>query len=246
MESTQLSIIIVNFRSEQFLTRCLASIYNVWGKEPEIIVVNNDIKESLVDIKRNFPKVKIIKQQKNIGFGQANNAGAKIAQGKYLLLLNPDTEVLADDLEKIFEKFEKNEEIAVIGPGLITNKGETQEWCAGKEFTFWRLIKNNFGIIESKKIWESKNEILTDWVSGAAFFVKKEIFDKAGGFDEHFFMYFEDDDLCRRIRKAGYAALYYPEFSIKHIRGQCRESFLKQKIQYFKSMAHYAKKHLIS
>jgi len=245
MKSIQLSIITVNFRSEQFLKRCLASIYNIWGREIEIIVVNNDPNESLADIKCDFPDVQIIKQQENIGFGAANNAGAKIAQGKYLLLLNPDTEILTDDLEGIFEKFEKNEEISVIGPRLITGKDKTQEWCAGKEFTFWRLIKNNFSIIESKEIWESKNETLADWVSGAAFFVKKEIFYKIGGFDENFFMYFEDEELCRRIRKAGYGILYYPEVSIKHFGGQCRESFLKQKIQFFKSMACYIKKHLI-
>lgn len=245
MGNIQLSIIIVNFKSEQFLKRCLASIYNVWGREIEIIVVNNDITELLADIERAFPAVKIIKQQKNIGFGAANNAGAKIAQGKYLLLLNPDTDILADDLDKIFKKFGENKEVAVIGPRLMTDSGKTQEWCAGKEFTFWRLIKNNFGIIESQKIWESRNEILADWVSGAAFFVKKEIFDKVGGFDEIFFMYFEDEELCRRIRKAGYKVLYYPEVSINHIGGQCRENFLFQKIHFFKSMAHYIKKHLI-
>jgi len=87
MKSIQLSIITVNFRSEQFLKRCLASIYNIWGREIEIIVVNNDPNESLADIKCDFPDVQIIKQQENIGFGAANNAGAKIAQGKYLLLL---------------------------------------------------------------------------------------------------------------------------------------------------------------
>lgn len=246
MNSIQLSIIIVNFRSEKFLKKCLASIYNIWGEELEVIVVNNDTKESLADISLDFPAVKIVKQEKNFGFGAANNTGAKIAQGEYLLLLNPDTEILSNNLEKIFKKFQENKEVVVIGPRLITGEGETQKWCAGKEFTFWRLIKNNLGIIESKKIWESQKEILADWVSGAALFIKKEIFNKVGGFDEHFFTYFEDDDLCRRIRKVGYKIVYYPEISIKHIGGQCWESVSKQKMHFFNSMAYYVKKHIIS
>jgi GT2 family glycosyltransferase len=124
----------------------------------------------------------------------------------------------------------------------MTAAGETQPWCAGKKLTLGQFVKNNLGIIESKKIWESKNDVLTDWVSGAALTVRKEIFDKIGGFDENFFMYYEDMDLCGRARSLGYEVLYCPEISILHDGGKSRKNIFLQKIQFFKSMFYYIKK----
>lgn len=238
--SKLLSVIIVNYRSEHYLERCIASVYNYLEKDIfEIIVVNNDICEDLKRTSSNFAEIKIINQQRNIGFGAADNKGAREAHGKYLLFLNPDTEILSAEAVKILDKFAENKKIAAIGPRLLTDKGKTQEWCAGKEFTLWELIKNNIGLVESKKIWESQKEIFADWVSGAALFIRKEIFESIGGFDENFFMYFEDEDLCKRIRRAGYNVVYFPQVSILHHGGKSRKSPLKQKKQYFASLFYF-------
>jgi len=240
-----LSIIIVNYRSEQYLEKCLASIYQKSNSEQlEIIIVNNDQQVDLLEMKQKYPAIKLIKQENNVGFGRACNVGAGEAQGELLLFLNPDTQFLDDYASQIIAKFKANAQIGVVGPRLITDEGETQEWCAGKDVTIWRLIKNNLWIIESKKIWESTRATSVDWVSGAALVIKRDLFEKIGGFDKEFFMYGEDMDLCRQAKVLGYSIFYYPDIAVLHSGGKSRESWLKQKLQFYKSSAYYLiKKH---
>jgi len=239
----KLSIIIVNYQSELYLQKCLDSLfwYNL-GIDFEIVIVNNDEKEKLEKIKTQFPKVVLINSPKNNGFGVACNLGANHSQGDLLFFLNPDTEILSNNLSVLLDKFIKNEKIGVLGPKLVTTEGKIQPWCAGKDFSFWELIKNNFGVIASRKIWESESEIQADWVSGAALLMRRELFDKIGGFDENFFMYGEDVDLCRRIREKKYEVRLCPQVSILHWGGKSQRNFLKQKQRYFKSLYYYLKK----
>lgn len=240
-----LSIIIVNYRSEQYLESCVASLFKyVQGVSFEIIVVNNDEHETLEGFVRKFPEVQKINLQKNIGFGAAHNLGAKKARAEFLLLLNPDTEMIDDKTDLILGKFRKNKKIGIIGPRLVTTERKTQQWCTGQDVTLTRIIKNNFGLIESKKIWESQQEIFVDWVSGTAMFVAKETFEKVGGFDEKFFMYLEDVDLCRRMRAGGFQVLFCPMVSILHKGGKSRVNRIKQKIQYYRSVVYYLKKNI--
>ncbi len=239
----RLSFVIVNYYSEKYLVQCISSIKEkVLSVDYEIIIVNNDTasltsflirKESLKEL-----NIQIIDNGKNIGFGAACNVGAKKAQGEILCFLNPDTEIVLDNICNLLKEFE-DVKLAVIGPRLITENNKTQWWCAGKDVNFWQLLKNNFGIIESKNIWENSKEILTDWVSGAAMFARKDIFEKIGGFDEKFFMYVEDIDFCRRIREAGFNVLYYPEFVVLHKGGKSWKNLIEQKYQFFKSTLYY-------
>lgn len=243
-DSRRLSIIIVNYRSEQYLEKCIASIYN-WSNPEffEIIVINNDPATDLEEIQSKYRDIRLYNVKKNLGFGAGCNLGAKKATGEFFLFLNPDTQFLDDYVGKILDKFVKSrEKIGIIGPGLVTDEGKTQQWCAGKTITLWQIVKNNLGIIENKKIWESQEDICTDWVSGAALAIKKEAFEKIGGFDEKFFMYFEDDDLCRRARKAGYEVLYWPKEAILHSGGKSYGNVFPQKVQFYKSLAYYIKK----
>lgn len=237
----KLSIIIVNYRSEKYLEKCLASVYN-WSDPSlfEIIVVNNDQSSDLSALVERYGEIWLCNAEKNIGFGAACNLGAKKAVGEILLFLNPDTQLLNDYVGKISDKFAKSpEKTGVIGPRLVTDERKTQEWCAGKDVTIWQLIKNNLWITESKKIWESKQEIVADWVSGAALAIKRDVFEKIGGFDEEFFMYGEDMDLCRRAREAGFGVIYDPTLVILHSCGKSRESWMKQKMQFYKSSIYY-------
>lgn len=242
--SKELSIIIVNYRSEQYLEKCIASIYS-WSNPAlfEIIVVNNDSKANLEGLAKKHYEIKLYDAEKNIGFGAGCNLGAKKAAGDILLFLNPDAQFLDDYAGKILDKFAKSpEKIGIIGPRLSTDEGKTQEWCAGKTITMWQIIKNNLGLVENKKIWESSENVCTDWVSGAALSIKKEVFEKIGGFDGSFFMYFEDDDLCRRARKAGYEVLYSPKEVILHSGGKSYGNVFRQKTQFYKSLAYYLQK----
>jgi len=237
----KLSIVIVNYRSEQYLDMCLASIYHESDRRQfEIIVVNNDQDTDLHKITEKYKKINLHNSVRNLGFGAACNYGAEKSTGDILFFLNPDTQIKSDYVMEILNKFmQSNEKVAIIGPMLITDEGETQQWCAGKDLTIKQLIKNNLGMTESKKVWESKKNISVDWVSGAALAIKKEIFIKIQGFDEKFFMYGEDLDLCRRVRQTGCEVIYCPDLNISHSGGKSRESFIKQKLQFFKSSLYY-------
>lgn len=243
-DKIKLSIIAVNFRSERNLEECIASIYSKLGIDnKEIIVVNNDEKETLKTVKNRFPEVRIIRSSKNIGFGPANNLGAKSAQGEFLLFLNPDAQILSGKLEDIFEEFEKDEKLGIVGVQLVTKKGEIQEWSAGEKVNLFDILKNNLGFPKNKKIWTSQTKKEVAWVAATAFFVRRSLFEKTSGFDEKIFMYFEDMDLCVRTKALGYKILYFPCFSVLHLGGESYDSSSVQKKHYYASQSYYFKKH---
>ncbi|KKR21825.1 MAG: hypothetical protein UT50_C0003G0006 [Candidatus Moranbacteria bacterium GW2011_GWA2_39_41] len=240
--SNKLSIIIVNYHSEKYLDKCLSSIYGVWGQDLEIIIVNNDIAESLQNIIEKFPAVKIIQQKENVGFGRAHNAGAQITKGKYLLFLNPDT-IIVNDATDILNKFEQDNSVGIIGAKLVNSEGKNQSWSVGYEATLWNILKNKLGFPESRRIWESAQTQEVEWTSGGSMFIRKEIFAEVGGFDEKFFLYFEDMDLCKRVCKIGKKVLYFPSVRIEHIEGGSVENKNKQKKDYYASQDYYFSKH---
>ena len=236
---TKLSFIIVNYRSERYLKKCVASLFDkIRGVNFEIIIVNND-DNNLIGIE----KAKIINLKKNVGFGKANNIGAKKASGKFLCFLNPDTIILSKNIGEIIKEFEKDSKIGVIGPRLISEFNETRWWCAGVKATPWDLIRNNLSFRKSRKIWESQMKKEADWVSGAALFILRQLFLKLGGFDENFFLYFEDIDLCRRAKELEKKVIYLPEVKIKHWGGKSNACEKGQKKEYYKSQDYYFKKH---
>lgn len=235
----QISFIIVNYNSTHYIERCLSSLLlKSENIEKEIIIVSND--GSLLSVDSH---IKIITSSQNSGFGSACNLGAKEATGKYLCFLNPDTEVVSDNFQEIISEFENNEKIGVIGIRLEKESGIIQEWSAGKEINLWDIIGNNLGLKRSKKIWESKNKVECAWISGACLFIRKDLFEKLNGFDEKFFLYFEDVDLCKRAVDINYKILYFPKFTIKHFGGKSSGSKEEQKKHYYSSQDYYFQKH---
>ncbi len=245
--SKKLSVIIVNFRSEHYLHKCLASVYNALAFiDPEIIIVNNDPEAGLEEIAKIFPQAKIISHQKNSGFGAASNLGAQNAQGEYLFFLNPDTEISGDlsgNPQNFFKEL-SDERTGIVAPRLLDGNGKTQEWSVGAEVGLWDIIRNNLGFPKSKKIWESSEKIDVDWASGAALLIKKDLFGRAGGFDEKFFMYFEDMDLCRRVRQKNKRIVYFPDFKVKHFCGGSATGKKEQKESFYRSQDYFFEKHL--
>lgn len=172
----------------------------------------------------------IIENVENVGYGKAINQATKFAKGKYLLVLNPDTVCLKDSIYLMAERMKQDKEIGVIGPQQIDKKGNTLHSIGSMPrlpdalfaLSFInRLWPNN---PYSKKYWaknvDRNKEQETETVGGAAMMFRKEIFDKVGGFDERFFMYFEEADICLRIKKHGYKILYYPQAKIIHLVGK--------------------------
>jgi GT2 family glycosyltransferase len=242
-----LSVIIVNYKSEHFLEKCLGSLYKSVGDKLslEVIITNNYPEETLEKTKELFPAIKVIPNPKNGGFGQGNNIGARVASGKYLLLLNPDTEILSGSPAEIVAELEKDPAIGAIGACLMTEAGTVQEWSAGREATFWDLVKNNLGMPSSRSLWESEKEVEVDWAAGTVFFIERTLFLGLGGFDENIFMYFEDVDLCQRIKVVGKKIMYDPALKVLHKCGGCytKEKKNQQKQNYYDSLVYYFKKH---
>jgi N-acetylglucosaminyl-diphospho-decaprenol L-rhamnosyltransferase len=233
----KLSIIYVNFQSSEDLVKSIRSLEKIYDfPEYEIIVVANDGQEV------NINNIKTLKNSRNIGFANACNIGAREAKGEILWFLNPDTEVQSPNIASLLDEFRK-EKIAVVGPKIVTSQGTVQEWSVGYFPSLTSLFFNNIGRSRDKKIWESNEKTYTDWVSGTSLFMKKSIFEKMGGFDGKFFMYFEDIDFCKRAREAGGKVIYYPEFVVSHSGGKSFKDNKLQKDYYYVSQDYYFRKH---
>ncbi len=234
-----ISVIIVNYRSRKYLARCISSVESFLSEVPhEIIIVNND-QENLI---LSNPGALVIENNSNCGFGVANNIGAAKATGQLLWFLNPDTELLSFN-QTLIKKLFLNQNIGIVGTSLLTKEKKAQPWSAGIEITPWNIIRSNIGLDKSKLIWNSPTEISVDWVSGGSFLIPKMLFEEVKGFDEAFFMYYEDIDLCRRIKMLDKQILLEPSIRVLHWCGKSAKNKKLQKKQYYQSQAIYIKKH---
>ncbi|NEU84417.1 glycosyltransferase family 2 protein, partial [Nostoc sp. UIC 10630] len=215
------------------------------------ILVDNNSQDNSIDIVDNkFPEIKLIKLPRNVGFGAGNNAGAKIAKGEFLLLLNTDTILTNNILPHLIELMSGNQDVGVIGTKLLFPDGSFQisfspEIGIRGELQAQKIHKNAenknaFNIIEQD--FQDIKEV--DIVVGAAFFIRANLFNLLDGFDEKFFMYFEDSDLCQRVRNEGYKIIYTPHISLIHIRGHSVKKISnKMSVEYRRSQIYYYHKH---
>ena len=205
MSKKKFSFLIVNYNSEQYLEDCISSIFKKHpGDGFEIIVINNNDKGDFQSsVCARHSNIRLINNNENIGFGRAHNIGAQESQGDILVILNPDAHFTSIDFAEILSRFERENDLGIIAPRIVDEKGDDQKWSAGRKITPWGIIRNNANLSKDRNPLNQKQESEVDWVTGAAFFIKKDTFEKIGGFDENFFMYFEDIDLCHRIRKNG-------------------------------------------
>lgn len=239
------SIVIVNYKSKEYLQKCIRSIENKLFKNKdalfpfEIIVVNNDPKP--LKIRPNNPlDVRVINNPKNIGYGGANNIGAKNAFGEYLFFLNPDTVLLDSSIAKMIRQLDKHKEVGIIGPRIIDYyRKAPQPWTCGTKTDLANIIFKN----TINKPWNKKRAVNVDWVSGTALLIRKDLFEQVGGFDENFFMYFEDQDLCLRVKKSGKAIIFCPHSVILHYDGKSWNNELHKKKAFFESQTYFFQKH---
>lgn len=239
----QVSIIIVNYNVEKELLDCVRSIKNALIKVNfELIVVDNSQKKMVnPDLKKIFPIVKYIKTQKNKGFGAGNNIGAKVAQGEYLFFLNPDTKVFKNTIEQLVNAFKQDTSIAVVAP-LILDKNKNPYLVQGtKTQTPFAAMFSHSAIhtifpnnpIATRyflKNWNRKNEINVSVVPGSAFMIKRDIFEKIGGFDEQYFLYFEETDLCLQIERQRLKLVIQPKAYVIHLAGKSTQSINRKQI----------------
>lgn len=227
---TDLSILIVNWNTKVCLRDCLQSINDTVGKtvNHEIIVVDNASTDSSSKmIKIEFSKVKLLENKANIGFGRACNQAAKLSNGKYLLILNPDIKIIEADFKELFGLFKEKNNIGAIVPIVLNNDGSPTYTSKRtilspvEAFNYiyrdrsWRLP--TYRTIQSLNFTEIQDQ---DYPSGLCFLIPAFIFKKLGGFDESFFLFFEDTDFGVRLTRKNLKTISYPAFRVKHHGGK--------------------------
>lgn len=255
-----LSIIIVNYNVKEFLQNLIHSIEKASPNlTKEIIIIDNASDDGSVDfIKEKFPQIKLIANSKNLGFGKANNIGLKQAAGKYILLINPDTLVAEDTFEKMIKFFESNSEAGLAGCKILNPDGSLQLACRRSfpgPWTSFTKVTGLSSMFPNNKIFARYNLTYldenktyeVDAISGSFMMMRKEVYEKVGGFDEQFFMYGEDLDLCYRIQKAGFKVYYFHDTQIIHYKGEStKRSSLDETKVFYSAMHLFVKKHLSS
>ncbi len=216
------SIIIVNYNSRQMLCDCLASVYKYTADiRFEIIVVDNASTDGSEQcVRSSFPQVRWVDSGGNIGFGRANNLGAERAEGKYLFLLNADTLLLNNAVKLFFDYAEarQGERLGVLGCHLCDKEGKPNN-SAGDFPTPLSEIGYLLGKAGLAKARESAGAADVGYVIGADMFVRRDVFHELGGFDPHFFMYYEETDLQYRMAQRGYLRRLIDGPRIVHLEG---------------------------
>ncbi|MCW3805014.1 glycosyltransferase family 2 protein [Plebeiibacterium marinum] len=251
-----LSVVIVSYNAVDFLRICLHSVFAACHNlKAEVFVVDNNSADNSAEmVSQEFPQCHLIANKHNPGFSIANNQAIQIAQGKYILVLNPDTILAEDTLEKTLSFLNKNQNIGGLGIRMIDGTGQFLPESKRGLPTPWASFCKMSGlssIFHKSKIFnqyhkgyiDSNSNAITEVLSGAFMCLKKAALEKTGLFDEDFFMYGEDIDLSYRLIKAGYDNFYFAESSIIHFKG---ESTNKDKIyrdRFYKAMVQFAQKH---
>ncbi|HKJ05991.1 MAG TPA: glycosyltransferase family 2 protein [Flavobacteriaceae bacterium] len=221
------SVIIVNFNAHYFIQQCITSVLASKNVKVEIIVVDNNSEDkSPTEIAKNFPQVHLIKNKTNVGFGKANNQAAKLAKGKYLLILNPDTVIAEDCLEQLIHLYKRKNNLGITGVKLIDGGGffapESKRGFPSPKVSFNKLFgisSKTTGKYYATHIKENESGVV-DILSGSFMFLKKAVFDEVDGFDERFFMYGEDIDLSYRVKINGYQNYYLSKSTAIHYKGE--------------------------
>jgi len=253
----QLSIIIVNYNSRQLLENCINSLQRaIQNSETEIIIVdNNSTDDSWEYIKSLRLTGYSFKMNDNFGFAKACNGGFGVSHGKYVLFLNPDTIVTENSLQDCISFLESHPDAGAIGVRMINSKNqflkESKRGLPTPAASFYKLFGLSVIFPKSKtfsKYYEGhlpeKENNPVEVLSGAFMMIRREVFEKVNGFDERFFMYGEDIDLCYRIQQAGYKIYYLGTETIIHFKG---ESSKQRSTEYVKMFYHammvFVKKH---
>jgi len=256
MNPFDISIIIVNWNTRDVLRNCLRSVFEQTKDISfEVIVIDNASSDGSADmVKREFPGVRLIENTKNLGFAAANNQGMKIAKGRYVLLLNPDTIVLDRAIEKTIAFADSHPEAAVVGCCVLNPDQTLQPTC----FMFPSLLNMLLSTIYLNKLfsksrffgrermtwWNRTNVRDVDVVTGCFMLVRKSAIEQIGLMDERFFVYGEETDWCYRFKQAGWRILFTPNAHIIHLSGASSEQIKSEMVlQLRASILLFLKKH---
>lgn len=248
-----LSIIIVSWNVRDLLHACLSSIAANRGQlSLEVVVVDGASADGSPEmVRQQFPWVKLIACDENVGFPRGNNIGLGEANGRYLLLLNPDTEIRADALSVMVDYLARHDDVGLLGPQLRHSDGSIQSSrrrfptlaTAVLESTWLEPVAPKQILRHYYALDLADDQIAdVDWVTGACILTRREVVAAIGGLDEAYFMYSEELDWCRRIKDAGWRIVYLPAAQVMHHVGKSSEQavtarhihFQRAKLRYFR------------
>lgn len=255
-----LDIVIVTYRCYTELERCLESI-KIAGDMCLVgscIVVDNSPLQGYWDnVATQPPPVTVIENRRNEGFAKAANQGIERGGAPYVLLLNPDSTVASGAFRKAVDYLEQNPEVAVLGPKILEKDGRIQgsarafpsvsTFFFGRSSVLTHLFPHNRFVQKNMPCFgrnpKNNGGIPVDWVSGAAMFLRRDALAEVGLFDERFFMYWEDADLCQRMSRAGWEVIYYPVPTVVHLTGRSSQHHrLRCQMDFYKSAFLFVKK----
>lgn len=265
----KLSVIIVNYNHKKYLEDCLNSLFGGLKKiKAEILVIDNRSIDSSIDFLKKiknkkinslrsfFPsEIKIIFNKKNLGFAKACNKGIRKARGEYILLLNPDTQVVGESIKLMMDFLEKRKDITCVVPKLL-NPDKTLQYSIRRfpgvltvllrrtPLRWTNLLRKRDDFHLMKDINHNRTKKI-DWALGSCLMTRRNIFDQVGLFDEHFFVYCEDIDWFYRLKKARLKAYYLPKAKVihHHLAISDKKLLSKESFYHTKSMIYFFKKY---
>jgi len=252
----ELSVLIVSYDTKELTLSCLDALERTAsGLSLETIVVDNASRDGSPEaIVRRHPRVHVVSSPENLGFARATNRAARLAEGEHLLLLNPDTELRAGALQGALELARLHPEAGIVGGRTLFPDGSLNPSSCWGAPTLWSLLchatglasllrRNRFFDPESLGSWPRDSVRRVDIVSGCFLLIRRELWLALGGFDEAFFMYGEDADLCLRARAAGHACMITPAAELVHHGGASERSRPDKLVRLFRAKAQLFAKH---
>ena len=251
-----LSLIILNWNTRDDLRLCLQSITSQAHRHTlQVIVADNASGDGSREmVAAEFPQVHLHVNPTNLGFGAGNNRAIQAATGRYVLFLNSDTRVTEGALDALVDFADATPDLGALGPKLLNADGSLQYSCRrypnlGTGFfrntPLGRLFRRNrFATDYLMSDWDHATPRDVDWLSGAALMVPRDVLERTGGFDEGFYFYCEDVDLCKRIHDLGLRVVYYPDAVIYHIIGRSSDKVpTRMTYEFHRSMYRFYRKH---
>lgn len=256
-ESEMVSVIIVNWNTRDLLLQCLRSIYdNPADAGCDVTVVDNASSDGSVDaVKSRFPQVRVIANDRNLGFAAANNIALPLANGRLILLLNPDTIVSPGMIDTLADFVRSHPDVGIAGPLLVGSNGTPQVSSFGlfpspleaavHALRIWRIVPKSDLARRFLIVPDGSNDwVYTQHLLGACLMVRRELLDEIGGFDDGFFLFLEETDLCYRAGMAGWRLAYLTNVRLVHLGEQSMQSILhKTGGLYIRSYNRFCKKH---
>lgn len=227
----KVSVITVNFNHKYFPKLQVEALEkSVCDFDVEIVYVDNasqdPVSVGFLEQAATAGRLKLVKSEHNLGFAGGNNLGAANASGEFIFILNPDTSVYPDTLAKMVGYLEEHHDIGILGPQLVYSDGTVQESCRRDMGFFDLILKRTF--LGRLPVFHKRvaKYLMADFdhgktqdvelLTGAAMMLPRRVFDEIGGFDDRYFLFMEDFDLCKEVRKSGYRVVYYPQAKVEH------------------------------